>query len=202
MAATRCSRPSSGWDPIGPVLPSGYSGAASEPARPPDPPRLLRRANRVPASSLSPIFCSTRAASIFRPDRRQSPPLARRACQGWPRSRGHPPGLGLDWPEHGGEIWRSGGERAVSGSKPMVFVGYYTAANTSSTKARRECFERNRWTDPLTGRIMMTCHICQGRIDPARERWEAEHVRRRSLNTEDRDEPCNILPTHESCHEA
>ena len=72
----------------------------------------------------------------------------------------------------------------------------------SSTKARRECFERNRWTDPLTGRIMMTCHICQGRIDPARERWEAEHVRRRSLNTEDRDEPCNILPTHESCHEA
>jgi hypothetical protein len=28
----------------------------------------------------------------------------RRDCQGWPRLRGHPLGLGLDWPEHGGML--------------------------------------------------------------------------------------------------
>jgi hypothetical protein len=29
---------------------------------------------------------------------------ARRACQGWPRLRGHPKGLGPDWPEHDGTL--------------------------------------------------------------------------------------------------
>jgi hypothetical protein len=33
---------------------------------------------------------------------------ARRACQGWPRLRGHPLGRGLDWPEHGGTLIGSG----------------------------------------------------------------------------------------------
>jgi hypothetical protein len=33
---------------------------------------------------------------------------ARRACQGWPRLRGHPLGLGLDRPEHGGRLDWSG----------------------------------------------------------------------------------------------
>ena len=33
---------------------------------------------------------------------------ARRACQGWPRLRGHPQGPGLDWPEHGGMLIGSG----------------------------------------------------------------------------------------------
>src|SRR5215813_11289660 len=55
-----------------------------------------------------PFFGSTRAASIL-PSR---PPnlaaAARRACQGWPRLRGHPLGLGLDWPEHGGKLDWSG----------------------------------------------------------------------------------------------
>src|SRR5271169_5057582 len=54
------------------------------------------------------FFGSTRAASIL-PSR---PPnlgaAARRACQGWPRLRGHPQGLGLDWPEHGGILDRIG----------------------------------------------------------------------------------------------
>src|SRR3974390_3838683 len=36
------------------------------------------------------------------------PAAARRACQGWPRLRGHPQGLGLDWPEHGGMLIGSG----------------------------------------------------------------------------------------------
>jgi hypothetical protein len=33
---------------------------------------------------------------------------ARRACPGWPRLRGHPFGLGLDRPEHGGRLDWSG----------------------------------------------------------------------------------------------
>jgi hypothetical protein len=36
------------------------------------------------------------------------PAAARRTCQGWPRLRGHPLGLGLDRPEHGGRLDRSG----------------------------------------------------------------------------------------------
>jgi hypothetical protein len=55
-----------------------------------------------------PFFGSTRAASIL-PSRPQfSQPHARRACQGWPRLRGHPLGLGLDRPEHGGRLDWSG----------------------------------------------------------------------------------------------
>src|SRR5215471_13403274 len=42
--------------------------------------------------------------AFFRPDRRCPTPPPRRACQGWPRLRGHPLGLGLDWPEHGGRL--------------------------------------------------------------------------------------------------
>jgi hypothetical protein len=36
-------------------------------------------------------------------------------------SRGHPSGLGLDWPEHGGKLGRSGKERAgLSNFKPVT----------------------------------------------------------------------------------
>ena len=70
----------------------------------------------------------------------------------------------------------------------------------SSTKTRRECFDRCKWTDPVTGRIMLTCHICGLPLDPARTKWEAEHVKRRALNGDD--SPANILPAHEEgCHE-
>src|SRR5271155_1570438 len=51
-----------------------------------------------PFRTLGPFFGSTRAASIL-PSR---PPnlaaVARRACQGWPRLRGHPKGLALTGP--------------------------------------------------------------------------------------------------------
>src|SRR5262249_60608620 len=62
---------------------------------------------RVPVF-LGPFFGPPRAASIL-PSRPQfSQPPARRACQGWPRLRGHPLGLGLDRPEHGGRLDWSG----------------------------------------------------------------------------------------------
>src|SRR6202795_2682468 len=48
--------------------------------------------------SVDPFFGSTRAASILpsRPPNRTA--AARRACQGWPRLRGHPKGLALTGP--------------------------------------------------------------------------------------------------------
>src|SRR5215831_11230043 len=46
--------------------------------------------------------------AFFRPDRRCPTPPRGRACQGWPRLRGHPLGLGLDRPEHGGKLDGSG----------------------------------------------------------------------------------------------
>ena len=62
-------------------------------------------AQGVPIGSAS--FCSTRAASIFRPTK-----ICSRSRAGPVKDgrvfRGHPPGLGLDWPEHGGTIDKSG----------------------------------------------------------------------------------------------
>lgn len=69
----------------------------------------------------------------------------------------------------------------------------------SSTKLRRECFDRNKFTDPLSGRIMLTCHICGLAFNPATTKWEAEHVSRRALKGDD--SPSNILPAHKAdCH--
>lgn len=68
----------------------------------------------------------------------------------------------------------------------------------NSTKVRRECFDAHKFTDPLSGRIMLTCWICQGPIDPAREKWEAEHSVRRSVGGSD--SPDNVLPAHTACH--
>lgn len=68
----------------------------------------------------------------------------------------------------------------------------------NSTRIRRECFEAHRWTDPVSGRIMLTCWICTLPIDPARQRWEAEHSVRRSVGGAD--DPTNVLPAHAECH--
>ena len=71
----------------------------------------------------------------------------------------------------------------------------------SSTKVRRECFDAHKWTDPVTGRIMLTCHICGLPIDPVREKWEAEHVIRRVLSNDD--STANVKPAHPNgCHSA
>lgn len=64
-------------------------------------------------------------------------------------------------------------------------------------KARRECFEAHKWADDA-GKIWLTCHICKGLIDPAREKWEAEHVIRRILKADDT--PSNVWPAHVKCH--
>lgn len=67
----------------------------------------------------------------------------------------------------------------------------------AQVRARRECFESHKWADN-GGKIWLTCYICGGNIDPAREKWEAEHVIRRSLKTDDT--PSNVWPAHPACH--
>src|SRR5262249_17391427 len=92
-------------------------------------PRPVRQTS--PLLTPGPFFGSTRAASIL-PSR---PPnlaaAARRACQGWPRLRGHPQGLGLDWPERGGMLIGSGLQAlATSGKfKPVALGQIRTAGN-------------------------------------------------------------------------
>lgn len=68
----------------------------------------------------------------------------------------------------------------------------------SSTKLRRQCFDANKYQDALTGRIMLTCHLCGLPIDPVREDWEAEHVVRRAASNDD--SVANLKPAHVSCH--
>src|SRR5271154_4063781 len=84
------------------------------------------------------FFGSTRAASIL-PSR---PPnlgaAARRACQGWPRLRGHPQGLGLDWPEHGGILDRigAGGAHHIIGKFIPFGLGEIHAAGDTGRRCR------------------------------------------------------------------
>lgn len=63
----------------------------------------------------------------------------------------------------------------------------------SSTKLRRQCFDANKKVDEA-GHIYMVCHLCGNRIDPVRDRWEAEHPTPHANGGEE------VLPAHESCH--
>jgi 5-methylcytosine-specific restriction protein A len=73
-----------------------------------------------------------------------------------------------------------------------------TDKRPSSTSLRRAVFDRHKWVDPVTGRILLTCHICLHSLDPAREKWDAEHVLRRSVGGSD--DTSNVLPAHRDCH--
>ena len=74
-----------------------------------------------------------------------------------------------------------------------------TSRRAPSGKVRRECFERHRWTDKLTGRVMLTCHICHLPLDPARDLWDADHVIRRVLKPSDSSD--DVMPAHRrGCH--
>lgn len=70
-------------------------------------------------------------------------------------------------------------------------------SNRNSTRDRRVCFDANKWVD-AQGRTMLTCYLCQQPLDPAREKWEAEHTIRRILSEDD--SPANLKPVHERCH--
>jgi hypothetical protein len=64
-------------------------------------------------------------------------------------------------------------------------------------RARRKCFEQHKWNDE-GGKLWLTCCYCQGRIDPATQKWEAAHQIRHSLTADN--EPRNVKPAHYVCH--
>ena len=66
----------------------------------------------------------------------------------------------------------------------------------NSTKARRLCFTTHR--REVDGKTIMTCHLCSGPIDPLRDKWEADHIRRHAEGGEESAE--NLWPAHEKCH--
>lgn len=68
--------------------------------------------------------------------------------------------------------------------------------NRDSVKARRICFEAHRYFDPL-GRARLDCHFCGASIDPAIEKWRADHIRRHANGGEDTAE--NLWPIHLDC---
>ena len=65
----------------------------------------------------------------------------------------------------------------------------------NSVKDRRECFEKNRQTHPVTGRTVLECHICHNWIEPAAEPWIAEHP------TPHANGGTETLPAHPECHD-
>ncbi|WP_375553356.1 HNH endonuclease [Roseovarius mucosus] len=42
------------------------------------------------------------------------------------------------------------------------------------------------------------CHICGGKIDATREKWDADHVIALEISGDDSDD--NLRPAHERCH--
>src|SRR5690349_18565878 len=68
----------------------------------------------------------------------------------------------------------------------------------STTKYRRDCFDAHKKVDE-TGRIYLVCYLCKGRIDPARDAWDAEHTKRKTLGGSD--SPENVWPAHKGCHQ-
>jgi hypothetical protein len=69
--------------------------------------------------------------------------------------------------------------------------------SSEQAKARRTCFEAHKWCDD-DGKLWLTCCYCGGRIDPAREKWEAAHQIRHSLTADNA--PSNVRPAHYKCH--
>jgi hypothetical protein len=70
-------------------------------------------------------------------------------------------------------------------------------SSSEQARARRKCFEQHKWNDE-SGKLWLTCCFCQGRIDPATQKWEAAHQIRHSLTADN--EPSNVKPAHYKCH--
>lgn len=65
----------------------------------------------------------------------------------------------------------------------------------NSTKARRICFDTHKKQDAQG--IHMICHYCKQRIDPVRDEWRADHIRRHAEGGEESAE--NLWPIHTVC---
>ncbi len=70
-------------------------------------------------------------------------------------------------------------------------------SSSEQAKARRDCFAAHKWNDDA-GKVWLTCCICNGRIDPAREKWDAEHIVRHVLTNDNSAD--NVKPCHPKCH--
>ena len=62
-------------------------------------------------------------------------------------------------------------------------------------KAKRECYLEHKKEDGS-----LECYLCQGRIDPAREEWDADHVVPHTFGGSDTAAD-NVRPAHKSCHQ-
>lgn len=69
----------------------------------------------------------------------------------------------------------------------------------NSTRARRICFDAHKWVNPLSGRTMLTCHVCKTWIDVLKDptAWRADHIRRHAEGGEDT--PENLFPICLDC---
>ena len=70
------------------------------------------------------------------------------------------------------------------------------ARRRDSVKARRICFEAHRTTNHI-GRTILICHLNGCIIDPVRNPWRADHIRRWAEDGEDT--PENLFPICERC---
>ena len=136
-------------------------------------------------SLLGPFFGSTRAASILpsRPPNRAA--VARRACQGWPRLRGHPKGAALTGPSTAARFigwgwrppesaWAPRARRPFSPPPRRQIQQRHTSANMPAGNARK-IIEKFK---PL---ILVEVHTAANkRHEPALKRRAQAHGRARA----------------------
>lgn len=71
-----------------------------------------------------------------------------------------------------------------------------------SVKMRRLTFMAHKYQHPITKRWVMDCHVCGGVIEPAIQKWEADHVTPRADGGSD--DVANLAPIcaggKGSCH--
>src|SRR4029077_6015956 len=112
-------------------------------------------ADRALASSVGPHGPTPGRKGAFR---RGKPPRPCASAQGLSRlaASSRPPGLGLDWPEHGGMLHRSGPQRPPPQSDPLRRVASTIPTATPASKFHRRPHKQQRRGASETARKMIT----------------------------------------------
>src|SRR4029077_4537025 len=112
-------------------------------------------ADRALASSVGPHGPTPGRKGAFR---RGKPPRPCASAQGLSRlaASSRPPGLGLDWPEHGGMLHRSGPQRPPPQSDPLRRVPSTIPTAPPASKFHRRPHKQQRRGASETARKMIT----------------------------------------------
>lgn len=97
------------------------------------------------------------------------------------------------------ELWLMGLEADYDAIDPIELNAELEEARdvADQYKVRKDCFHAHKRYDS-DKKLFLRCHACGGRIDPAIEPWDADHVIPKEMGGAD--DPSNVKPIHRYCH--